>query len=75
MKFGEDRWKIAIYRTFNSFCVIDSLTHGADNNFDDDDDDDGDDGNDDDDDDDDDDDNVRAVSNGQFCRLFALQSI
>ena len=25
-KFGEDRWKIAICRAFNSFCVTDSLT-------------------------------------------------
>ena len=26
-KFGEDRWKFAICRAFNSFCVTDSRTH------------------------------------------------
>ena len=25
--FGDDRWKIATCRAFNSFCVTDSLTH------------------------------------------------
>ena len=25
-KFGEDRWKIAMCRAFNSFCMTDSLT-------------------------------------------------
>jgi len=30
-KFGEHRWKIAICRAFNSFCVTDSLTHSLTN--------------------------------------------